>query len=280
MGEVAEATGATMDAPVELAGCFINGSPAESQERPSRLKTVAFEYANGEALLCYGAPSANGREIFGGLEAFGAPWRIGANEATALHLTGAASIGGVAVEAGSYSLYAVPGEEEWQFFVNSNQMNFHVPPGAALGVARIEVRTAEDILKVGETLITDVFPNAFTFGAGAGAAGLIIVKPDGTRTDTTTIAEPEPAVSNEDVLAVSQFVTGTANAQDFRAVCEGLVMQLLGAAPTPGFLGLEQVAFLLDFVQLGGSGPQEVECIIEADGVGSNPVKYGYNRTE
>lgn len=169
-----------------------------------------------------------------------------------------------------------------QFFVNSNQMNFHVPPGAALGVARIEIRTAEGVLKVGETLITNVFPNAFTFGAGAGAgaAALTIVKADGTRTDTTTIAEPQPTVSDGDVLAVSQFATGTANAQSFRAICEGVVMQFLAAAPTPGFLGLEQVAFLLDFALLGGSGPQEVECFVEADGVASNSVKYGYTRVQ
>ena len=127
MGDMAEAAVATMDAPAGLEGCFINGSPAETQERPSPLKTVSFEYANGEAVLCYGAPSANSREIFGGLQQFGSPWRAGANEATAIHLSGAASIGGVAVEAGSYSLYAVPGEEEWEFFVNSNAERWGIP---------------------------------------------------------------------------------------------------------------------------------------------------------
>ena len=40
--------------------------------------------------------------------------RIGANEPTTIHLTGPASIQGVEVGAGSYSIYGIPGAEEWR----------------------------------------------------------------------------------------------------------------------------------------------------------------------
>jgi len=48
----------------------------------------------------------------GDLVPYGEPWRAGANEATAIHLTAPARVGGVALEAGSYSLYTVPNESE------------------------------------------------------------------------------------------------------------------------------------------------------------------------
>ena len=91
---------------------------------------------NGQGVLCYGAPSARGREIMGGLVPFGAAWRVGADEATALHLTGPASIGGVALEAGAYSIYAEPGAEEWTFFVNPSYERWGIP-------IRPEVRETE-----------------------------------------------------------------------------------------------------------------------------------------
>jgi hypothetical protein len=47
-----------------------------------------------QALICYGRPSARGREIFGGLVPHGRLWRTGANEPTILHLPFTAEIAG------------------------------------------------------------------------------------------------------------------------------------------------------------------------------------------
>jgi hypothetical protein len=50
---------------------------------------------------------------------YGDLWRFGANEPTTIHLDVAASIAGLEVEPGSYSLYAVPMEgDEWTLLVN------------------------------------------------------------------------------------------------------------------------------------------------------------------
>ena len=111
-----------------LDGCYIaRGTMEEAQARPSPLTEVGLVYDGGAGLICYGAPSANGREIMGGLVPWGAPWRAGANEPTTIHLTAPASIGGVAVDPGSYSIYAIPGESEWQFFINSNYERWGIP---------------------------------------------------------------------------------------------------------------------------------------------------------
>ena len=108
--------------------CYIaNGSMDEARARPSPLSEVAFSVGGFAGTLCYGAPSANGRQIMGGLVPFGEIWRLGANEATAIHLTGPALVGGIQLEAGSYSLYAIPGEAEWTFFLNTNVNRWGIP---------------------------------------------------------------------------------------------------------------------------------------------------------
>ena len=116
----------------ELA-CHLAGATSEdARARVSPHSSLAFNMGATRALLCYGAPSARGREIMGGLVPYGAPWRIGADEATTLHLGGRANVGGIALEPGSYSLYAIPGEDEWQFFINSNWQRWGIEIDAAV----------------------------------------------------------------------------------------------------------------------------------------------------
>lgn len=108
--------------------CFIaRGSLEEATQRPSPLGETVFSLGGQEVSVCYGRPSVKGREVMGGLVPFGQDWRVGANEATAIHLPISAEIGGVELEAGSYSLYAQVGPEEWTFFLNSNFERWGVP---------------------------------------------------------------------------------------------------------------------------------------------------------
>ena len=146
-----------------LEGCFIQrGTAAESQDRPSPLRSTAFATSAGEGLLCYGAPSANGREIMGALVPYGQPWRAGANEATAFHLSAPTVIGGVALEPGSYSMYVVPGEGDWEVFINSNAERWGIPINddvRANEVGSFTV-TPEAIPVMAESLLYRFQPNA------------------------------------------------------------------------------------------------------------------------
>ena len=72
----------------------------------------------------------------GELVPFGELWRTGANEATAIHLEGPATIGGIAHEAGSYSLYTRPSQDNWEVFLNSSFERWGIPISD-------EVRTTE-----------------------------------------------------------------------------------------------------------------------------------------
>jgi len=114
--------------PGQAQECYLaRGDMAAAAERPSPLGETAISFGGQEAKLCYGRPSVKERTIFGGLQPFGETWRMGANEATVLHLPFSADVGGVHLEPGSYSLYAVLGETEWKIVVNGTAERWGVP---------------------------------------------------------------------------------------------------------------------------------------------------------
>ena len=107
--------------------CAFRGAPDALAERPSPLDSVTLRLGDGEAKLCYGRPSAAGRTVVGGMDPFGQPWRLGANEPTTLHLPFPATIGSVELAPGSYSLYAIPEAERWTIVVNANTQRWGIP---------------------------------------------------------------------------------------------------------------------------------------------------------
>ncbi|HEX4878163.1 MAG TPA: DUF2911 domain-containing protein [Chitinophagaceae bacterium] len=74
-------------------------------------------YANGK--VTYGRPYKNNREIFGGLEKFGKVWRLGADEATTISFNSDTKFGGAGIPAGTYTMFAIPEENEWTIILNS-----------------------------------------------------------------------------------------------------------------------------------------------------------------
>jgi len=135
--EAAEAPEMSVTAPQDVP-CFLRrGTAEEAAQRPSPLGETAITLGGQTGKICYGRPSARGRTIFGELEAYGTPWRTGANEATALHLPFPSSIGGIEMEAGSYSLYTVPGETEWEVVLNRNVERWGIPIDDALREADV-----------------------------------------------------------------------------------------------------------------------------------------------
>jgi len=94
-------------------------------DRKSPFDSARVTVGERVAQVCYGRPSMRGRVIFGPegtepapLVPYGKLWRTGANEPTIIHLPFPASIAGVAVSPGSYSLYTVPGPDSWTLIIN------------------------------------------------------------------------------------------------------------------------------------------------------------------
>src|SRR6478672_7462594 len=109
--------------------CWFRPAPAqgEAEKRKSAHDSASVALDGGTVKVCYGRPHQNGREIMGKLVPYGEPWRVGADEATAIHVPFPARIAGVNVEPGWYSLYAIPGAKQWQIVVNSDAQRWGVP---------------------------------------------------------------------------------------------------------------------------------------------------------
>lgn len=70
------------------------------------------------ARVIYSRPQLKGRSL-SELVPVGKVWRTGANEASEVTFYKDAKIGGKTVKAGSYSLFTIPGEEEWTVILNT-----------------------------------------------------------------------------------------------------------------------------------------------------------------
>jgi hypothetical protein len=124
----AEDAGLPADRSSQDISCWLrNATAEEALERPSPLGQTEIVLGTHVGKICYGRPSARDRVVEGGLIPFDGPWRLGANEATVIHLPFPARVGGIDLEPGEYSLYANAGETEWEFVLNSNAQRWGIP---------------------------------------------------------------------------------------------------------------------------------------------------------
>jgi DUF2911 family protein len=150
--------------------CWTRAARAELALRASPFDSTVARLGDAEIKICYSRPSARGRVILGGLVPFGEPWRLGANEATTLHVPVAVRFGDVNLKPGVYSLYAIPGPTTWQVVVNQSAARWGIPIDTAVrshDVAAVAVTSARTDGAV-ETLTMRLEP------AGEGALALVI----------------------------------------------------------------------------------------------------------
>ncbi len=86
-----------------------------AKDRASAHTTVKGELVS----VTYGQPSKKGRNIFGELVPFGKVWRTGADEATEITFEQNCMFGGKKVEKGTYTLFTIPGQQEWTIILNA-----------------------------------------------------------------------------------------------------------------------------------------------------------------
>jgi len=70
--------------------------------------------------VIYSRPAKKDREVMGKLVPFGKVWRMGADESPEIKFYQDAVFGGKKVKAGTYSLFAIPGEKEWTVILNKD----------------------------------------------------------------------------------------------------------------------------------------------------------------
>lgn len=86
-------------------------------KRLSPHETVSTSLKNDQISISYGRPYLKGRKL-DQIEAYGQVWRLGADEATKLTVTAKTRIGELDLEPGSYSLFAMAGQDKWTVIVN------------------------------------------------------------------------------------------------------------------------------------------------------------------
>lgn len=92
---------------------------SNEEARVSPNASVSQTIGTTQVTITYGRPGVRGREIFGGLVPWEEVWRTGANESTNITFSDDVMIEGEEVEAGTYSLYTIPTEDEWTIIINS-----------------------------------------------------------------------------------------------------------------------------------------------------------------
>ncbi len=138
-----QAPAAASKAAVDIA-CHPTAPAAQLAKRASPYDSTAVLLGNARALVCYSRPSLRGRHMIGGEAVpYGKLWRTGANEPTIIHLPVAASIAGLKVGPGSYSLYTIPGEKEWTVIVNRSTKQWGIEDQYTAGIQAQEVGRAQ-----------------------------------------------------------------------------------------------------------------------------------------
>jgi len=84
---------------------------------PEQIETIS---KNGTSLsVFYSSPALRGRQVMDSLVPFGKIWRTGANESTTFTTNKAIEIQGNELSAGTYTLWTIPNEGEWEVIFNS-----------------------------------------------------------------------------------------------------------------------------------------------------------------
>lgn len=109
-----------------LAVLFLLALPATAQERGNDEPRASPNASVGQTIgttnvtVTYGRPSVRDRDIFGALVPYAEVWRTGANEPTTITFSSDVMVEGQPVEAGTYALFTIPGEEVWTIVLNSD----------------------------------------------------------------------------------------------------------------------------------------------------------------
>ncbi len=116
---------------VAAAAVFLLAAEAASAQdlhpsrRPSPVGIAKAHLGDTYVKVTYSGPYMRGRDIFGDpsdgtyLVPYGELWRTGANEATELTATGPIMIAGERLDAGTYSIFTVPGPDQWTVRFNT-----------------------------------------------------------------------------------------------------------------------------------------------------------------
>jgi hypothetical protein len=120
---------------------------ADKSKRASPPATATGKIDGATITIDYSSPSVKGRKIWGDLVPYNEVWRTGANEATLFTTDKDIKVEGKSLPAGKYSLYTIPGENEWVWIFNSQTGQWGIK-GGPNGKEVTTEDPAKDVLRV------------------------------------------------------------------------------------------------------------------------------------
>ena len=129
-----------------LAGALLclSGTMVQAQDapriKPSQTGTVSQEIGATKIALQYDRPVARGRELFGSLVKWGSVWSPSANFATTIDISEDITVQGDPLPKGKYSIWSIPGEQEWTIIFNKKERVHHLQYPEGEDVLRVKTR--------------------------------------------------------------------------------------------------------------------------------------------
>jgi hypothetical protein len=123
----------------------------DKSKRPSPPASAECKFSDGKTIkIDYSSPRARGRKIFGeakenALVPYGEVWRAGANEATTFVANANVTVGGKAVPAGSYTIFAVPKADSWWLVISKKTGEWGTDyPGEKEDLGRVPMKVSRN----------------------------------------------------------------------------------------------------------------------------------------
>ena len=110
---------------VGLISSFVNAQIQVPQPSPSA--KIEQEVGLTNVTVEYSRPGMRGRTIFGDLVPYGEKWRTGANNNTKISFDTNVVIDGKELKAGTYAIYSIPKENEWEVLFYEDSNNWGLP---------------------------------------------------------------------------------------------------------------------------------------------------------
>ncbi|MFB3855485.1 MAG: DUF2911 domain-containing protein [Vicinamibacterales bacterium] len=104
--------------------------------------------------IVYGRPFLKGRSVGKEVAPFGQIWRTGADEATTFTTDKPLKFGQLAVPAGTYTIYTVPAEGEWQLVISKQTGQWGTQYSQAQDLGRVPMKVEKTSAPVEQLTIT------------------------------------------------------------------------------------------------------------------------------
>lgn len=145
--------------------CFSVSAQDFKMPAASPSQKIEQQFSISHIKLDYSRPSVKGRKIFGDLVPYGKLWRTGANAASKITFGEDVKINGQLIPAGTYSLYTIPGKDNWEVIINKSLENWgNTGFNEAENVIQFTVKptTLKDLQETFTIDVTNITTNAAT----------------------------------------------------------------------------------------------------------------------